>query len=1030
MKYLFILLLALALSPLASQHPELRYYGSSQTKISGSFWQVEQSKTGNLYAATHEGIAIYNGNKWNLVKNRLQTPIYSISKEKNCRIYAGGLEDLGYLDFDENNKYYYHSLYHLLPERLSTIGRIWKTIEHNNQIYFQGEKYIAVWNGESFASIFPDNNTFFLCHKINNELWVQEEGIGLFKIQDANKKYIKGSEVFNNINIFSILPIGSDKFLILSNERGIERYQLQNNELTKIDDPSLELSAMFQNQSFYTAHVLNDGSYLFGFKSSLLLHCDKNLKIIQEINQNNSTIKGEIWNIFEDQSQYLWISSSNGLYQLDLNPKYNTFPSNIFNDNYLIKSIEIGNDIIGCTKYNIYKKHNSKFNLIYVSNKAINDILKFDEEKFLILKEKELIIYKEKEISKLNIDYCFKIEPYANKNQFVLAAPHQIFIVEVNDNNSLQVIKGIIIEDQEVKDIIIDNEGRIWFNTLIGGVGVWYLDQVHYYRENEGLNSLMNIRLLKYENQIIAANENGIFALLYTKNKAVQSRKLSDFFTSQKWILRNLIELKEGFIAHVLEDGESKIVQIKDTHEGLEIIQNNLKLLPNQGLKTISKVKDNLIFFSYADKLFEYNVHSASNKRLPFPVQFEQILYPVKGNIDFNQKTITAKYNKGELSFKFSSPHYYFFNDIKYFYRLKNYANSFTSIENEEKVAYNNLKEGRYTFEVYAQDKFGNTSDISSLSIIITAPWFRTIWFRIGLIFFIGTFIVLIFKWRNNYLIKRNKALEEVIQLRTQELEKEKLELLESKEELFELGKQKNDLLGIAAHDLKNPLSAIDGINSLLTQSIDIEEEIPIHVKEEYKEYLSMIEKSSKQMKNIIEDILNSVKLDRNKQSIVLQPYNILELLDEHFALLNNYAKQKKINIIRNYNADVSVHIDDKKMGEVFQNLLSNAIKYSKEGTQVILSTQLIQVNDKNHVRISIQDEGPGFTEEDKSKMFQMFQRLSAKPTKGESSTGLGLYIVKNYTELNKGFVELDSVYGQGSTFHIYLPIQESIELN
>lgn len=90
----------------------------------------------------------------------------------------------------------------------------------------------------------------------------------------------------------------------------------------------------------------------------------------------------------------------------------------------------------------------------------------------------------------------------------------------------------------------------------------------------------------------------------------------------------------------------------------------------------------------------------------------------------------------------------------------------------------------------------------------------------------------------------------------------------------------------------------------------------------------------------------------------------------------------------------------------------------------------MIQVNDKSHVRISIQDEGPGFTEEDKSKMFQMFQRLSAKPTKGESSTGLGLYIVKNYTELNKGFVELDSVYGQGSTFHIYLPIEESTESN
>ncbi|MFY8001277.1 MAG: sensor histidine kinase, partial [Candidatus Kapaibacteriota bacterium] len=150
-----------------------------------------------------------------------------------------------------------------------------------------------------------------------------------------------------------------------------------------------------------------------------------------------------------------------------------------------------------------------------------------------------------------------------------------------------------------------------------------------------------------------------------------------------------------------------------------------------------------------------------------------------------------------------------------------------------------------------------------------------------------------------------------------------------------------------------------------------------------------------------------------------------VEILD---AIVDDYqtrATQK--GIILYYEPlppDTSWILADKQtVRQIFENLISNAVKYSPPWKQVWVRVKHTEFSGKKMMRVEVQDEGPGLSEEDKSKLFQKFARLSAQPTGGENSTGLGLSIVKKLVELQQGRVWCESTLGKGATFIVEFPL-------
>jgi PAS domain S-box-containing protein len=237
---------------------------------------------------------------------------------------------------------------------------------------------------------------------------------------------------------------------------------------------------------------------------------------------------------------------------------------------------------------------------------------------------------------------------------------------------------------------------------------------------------------------------------------------------------------------------------------------------------------------------------------------------------------------------------------------------------------------------------------------------------------------------------------------------------IESKNaELLKLNQEKNEFLGIAAHDLKNPLSTIQGFAELILSD-------SISSKKEILEFVDHIEKSSHQMFDLITNLLDVNRIESGKLNIAPMNINILPTVSHLVKSYTERAKAKDITLhFEASEAEYLVFFDQSALHQVLDNLISNAVKYSHRGKNVFIR---LSKNDKV-VRCEIQDEGPGLSSEEQDKLFGKFTRLSPKPTGGENSTGLGLFIVKKLLETMKGKVWCESEDGKGATFIITLPV-------
>jgi signal transduction histidine kinase len=263
----------------------------------------------------------------------------------------------------------------------------------------------------------------------------------------------------------------------------------------------------------------------------------------------------------------------------------------------------------------------------------------------------------------------------------------------------------------------------------------------------------------------------------------------------------------------------------------------------------------------------------------------------------------------------------------------------------------------------------------------------------------------------NDYLRKPFEVSE--LRARTKTLTRLK-RLTSANDILQEAIELKNQFIEMTIHDLKNPLNVVSGMAQLMKMELD--------ENSEHHEYLGLIEDSSALMLNLVNELLNAARIESGKLSLKKEDRSILKLLDQALEknLPNAIKKEQKIN----FNADIDetfmVPFDILRMLEVIDNLISNAIKYSPKGNEIDVS---IVHNTPTTVQIIVKDYGPGLTEEDKTKIFGKFQRLSAQPTGDESSTGLGLSIVKQLVDLHEGNIWVESTYGEGAAFIVELPL-------
>ncbi|GHN01630.1 hypothetical protein WSM22_31190 [Cytophagales bacterium WSM2-2] len=256
---------------------------------------------------------------------------------------------------------------------------------------------------------------------------------------------------------------------------------------------------------------------------------------------------------------------------------------------------------------------------------------------------------------------------------------------------------------------------------------------------------------------------------------------------------------------------------------------------------------------------------------------------------------------------------------------------------------------------------------------------------------------------QSDYLHEANETIAGMMQQLGQRNE----EILRKNEELLSLNLEKNNLIGIVAHDLKSPLNQIKGLLSLIKMTGKVDEESG--------KYLGMMDQSATRLNDMIAKILDVEAIESRQMNLKIETINLSEVLNGVSDRYKNDAIKKNIVIITKIAPNGFAQADRSYAEQVLENLLSNAIKFSPYERSVYVNLDVRE----NAVVCEIKDQGPGLNEEDKKKLFGKYQKLSAKPTGNEISTGLGLSIVKKFVEAMGGEIWCESEVGNGASFFV-----------
>ncbi len=607
--------------------------------------------------------------------------------------------------------------------------------------------------------------------------------------------------------------------------------------------------------------------------------------------------------------------------------------------------------------------------------------------------------------------------------------------------------------------LFLDSDRNLWAcqDELIGLLQISVKSEIKYYTENEGLKSSISV-IRQDKNKTLYCAGNNPDAYLYRKHSGEKHFKNISIALPEKW--------KKAFAVFDIGIENENNIYLATNLGVLFYNEKTISLINfgaehcNETIRSLALAPDSSLWFSNSFGIVHYKngetllfnkssglpAATISARNLFISKKDEFWVGTTKGlayaqNIKVNTietpEPIILNFSANETQYinekKPKLAHHSFIEtefvslcypgeNIIYKTRLLGLSNQWSHATSINKLTFPLLSVGNYTFQIIALQQGGdyNWSTPFSYSFSIKPPWYFNLWAVLGFVCLLIIFIVLIIRiviWK----MKREKRLLElIIGERTAHINQQKEELSSQAESLKialeelskvnlhleEINIEKNKMMSVVAHDLKTPLANVYSLLELmerLGELNDSQKEISTDIFKVLSEGIHFIQ-------NLLDiNAIESGKQKRNDETIELKPF-VEEIIKAH-----KIKAEKKNNSIEFHcnQKEVNIFSDKMYLSRILDNLLSNAVKFSPENSTIVV--KLLKTN--NLLTISIKDSGQGFSDDDKKLLFKRFQKLSARPTAGESSSGLGLSIVKSLADQLNIEIELISELNKGAEF-------------
>lgn len=983
-------------------------YGNEKSLTSPCITSINEDDSGNIWVGTDSGLNIINRNEDKVIRiesgeqnedmlsNYVITSIY---KDSYGVMWVGTTNGLNRYD-EKNNKFIkYYS-----DGTNTNITNNYITDIDENEL---GELWVSTMDGISII----DLKTYSIRNrrdKYNNieyiysvdkdnygDMWVLGKE-SVFKI--INKDYEVG--IYNiydceNLsgNMTKVL-CHSNGDVWLSRGTGLIRYTLSSNE-TKI----------YTETSNYL--ISNSISCLYEDKSGVLwVGTNKGVSILNTKQQfstriNNILIQDQICGksvkaFLQDGDNDLWIGmEEGGLIQFDISEdKTISFiydedsESSLLSNSikYIMEGVN-GNIIVSTEKgINIINKNTKEIisypyeeinlNLLLNDNfKIVNDdkyswsateegLYRYNRETNEVVNYREN--FNEKGISNYKIFDIYQDE--IDENILWLAGGKEGGLIKFHKTEG--VIKNYLSTSGEnslsydsINCIQGDGKGKLWIGTEVG-LNKFNIEKetfTQYYDKDGLVSNYINSIIIDDNENIWLGTNKGLSKFIINENRFINFTE-RDGVSGNQFNKRAAYKTKEG---HLLFGTTEGVVSF-DPNNIEEITPKVDKVV----LDTLLINRE--LFISDGD------------------------------NIELN-------HDENNITIQYFLPNYTRIGSITYLYKMDGVNKEWISDSKGGYATYTMLKPGKYTFRVKAVKSDGSFTEESTVSFVIKKPFWKS---NIVYCIFIIVALLIILN-----IVYRVKFLKKLVDNQTKEINRQ----LEENKKLYERNirneKFKNDYFVNLSHELRTPISIILSVLQLL----DSLKENGNVTKERQLHYIDVIRKSSKSLLDIINDIIDSSKIESGTYKINKEKnIDIIYLVEETALNMSDYINSKGIELIIDPEVEeLPICCDPNEIQRCIINLIGNAVKFTEENGQIKV---LIKADDSN-VSISIEDNGLGISKDDQEFIFKRFEQGKNINSTKVSSSGIGLTLVKYIVELHDGHVKLESELNKGSKFTIVLPI-------
>lgn len=1018
------------------------------------FYRIIEDEYGNLWIATFEGLfyldrstdqitSLASHTDLQLTGSPLDRTITDILYDHNHTLWAGSHDGLSRIeiktgnikDIKKEDIHFYYSGNDSLSISSTSILAIQEDSDH--RIWFSAES--------NYLDCFDHDKQYFTRHNINandidnwsrypkriyidkdDNFYIYTHGAGLFVKENWQKQYQHYSTFVGNNRsvsysfIRSFLIDQKGRMWIGTDGNGIVLIDQKNNTIENFTD-QLDDQSNLSSNAIYSLYqdqkgVIWAGTYILGLNIF-----DEHKRMFGTINSNKYSEKGlssnTVSGFTEDRNGKIWISTDGGGINI-YDRSNNTFqhfkkeannPNSISTNTTMTIFCDNQNNIwVGSFNggLNVYRQNEKKFyhyysipfdstsigsnhpwsivqdkhNNIWIAN--LNDgldLIKAGTEKFIHYTTETDATHDVHRICARSLTHLF----VDSKNRLWISTEAGLDMVELDKvdfsmqhplltfNHFQPVNDTLGISYRRVSCTNEDNKGNIWIGTKGAGITIYNpeTEKYSYYNTSNGLpHNIVKGILFDEENNAWISTGLGI-SKYNLESGIVDNFDLTDGLQSNFFIKTSYFKASDGMLFFGGINGFNAFYpdNIASDTTQLDAVITDF-LLYNQSVKA-GETKNKRILLK--QEIFELN-------------------------------EIELQFNENDITFEFSALNYTNPSKVYYAYHLEGFDKQWHITDSKVRRAkYTNLAPGQYTFNVKASfdpDKWDREANYISVNVL--PPWWMSLWFKITVVILSLLIFSSIFLYRIYALGKQKIILEQKVKEQTIEL--------------IELNNKKDKFFSILAHDLINPFNTLLGLTELILANFaEWSDKVKI-------ETLKSINNST----NVLYELLiNLLEWSRSERGLIeyspekLAIHNIIE----NIVLIQEITAQSKNIMLKTKFCKECVYAysDKQLLNTIFRNLVSNAIKFTPRDGEILISTEI----DNNNILVKVSDNGVGISEEKLKNLFSIDIKQSTLGTNNEKGTGLGLMLVKEFIELQKGSLSIISKVNQGSTFCFTVPL-------